>query len=662
MHDEPLLFDVAIILLAAFPLLLLGRRFRVPEVLSYIVAGIIIGPHALRFIRDGERVETIAELGVALILFFIGLHVPLARLRALGRTAFFSGPVQMGLTALIVAVITMATGRPFRVGIFYGLLVALGSTAVVLPILTTRDEIGAPFARKFLGVSLFQDLAVIPLMLLVPAFAMGTEGAPSTADVFTRVVIAIVGVALLIVVSRVVVPRLFSAISRYGRETFTAASLVVIVATIAIAHRLGISPALGAFAAGLVVGDTDFIHEIEGVLRPFRDFLSALFFTSIGMLLDPLFVIRHPLLIAVMVVGVIGLKVIAAYPAFRLSPALRRTSVRAAFAIAPIGEFSFLLAQAGKRVGLLGEIGEQAFVAVAVVTLGATPLLLSAGAAIARRIHETEVEDDHHERDPLRRHIIIVGYGLNGQNVARVLVSTGVRHIVLEEDPDRIAAARRNGSRAIMADAGDPHALHLAGIDDAVAVIIAISDPDGTRRIVRFCRTINPDVHVIVRTRYIAEVERLRELGADEVIPEEFETSLEIVTRTLRVLCVPQNVVANQLRLLRDEGYRLLRDPAVRATDGRRLSAIFAAGMSQTYIILPDVYAEGRTIEELGLTEEGVGVAALLRDGRALSPLPTDEPLQAGDTMLLVGAHEDLTRALAKLERGGVSEPAASPA
>ena len=651
-HDEPLLFDVAIILLAAFPLLFVGRLFRVPEVLSYIVAGIIIGPYALGFIRDTDRIETIAELGVALILFFIGLHVPLARLRALGRTAFLSGPVQMILTAAGVAVVTVAIGRELRVGIFYGLLVALGSTAVVIPILTTRDEVGAPFARKFLGVSLFQDLAVIPLMLLVPAFALGSAGAPPAGLVFTRVAIAIGGVALLIVVSRVVVPKLFSAIARLGRETFTAASLVLIVATIVIASRLGISPALGAFAAGLVVGDTEFIHEIEGVLRPFRDFLSALFFTSIGMLLDPEFVLHNPLLIITLFVGVVALKVLAAYPAFRISPALRRTSVRASFAIAPIGEFSFLLAQAGERVGLLGPAGEQTFVAVAVMTLAASPLLVWSGSAIAQRIREDASEDHFTERDPLHGHIIIIGYGLNGQNVARVLVSTGVKHVVLEEDSLRIAAARQNGSRAVMADAADPHALHLAGVEQAVAVIVAISDPDGTRRIVRFCRTMNPDVRLIVRTRYIAEVERLRALGADEVIPEEFETSLEIVTRTLRVMGVPQNIVANQLRLLRDEGYRMLRDPAVRATDGRRLSAIFAAGLSQTYLILPDTYAEGRTIEELALTEEGVGVAALLRDGRALSPLPTDEPLQPGDTMLLVGAHEDLTRVVGRLERG----------
>jgi monovalent cation:H+ antiporter-2, CPA2 family len=290
-----------------------------------------------------------------------------------------------------------------------------------------------------------------------------------------------------------------------------------------------------------------------------------------------------------------------------------------------------------------------------VVTLAASPLLVTAGRWIADHIHESVGDHEADEREePLRRHIIIVGYGLNGQNVARVLVSTGIRHVVLEEDADRVSAARAAGSRAILADAADPWALQLAEIDHAVAVIIAISDPEGTRRIVRFCRTINRDVHIIVRTRYVSEVERLRDLGADEVIPEEFETSLEIVTRTLRVLGVAQNVVANQLRLLRDEGYRMLRDPAVRATDGRRLSALFAAGTSQTYLVLPETYAEGRTIEELGFADDGVGVAALLRDGKALSPLPMNEPLQVGDTMLLVGAHEDLTRAVSRLDHEAV--------
>ncbi len=656
MHDAPLMVDVAIILLASLPLLFLGRRFKVPVVLSYILAGVIIGPHALGFIRDADRVETIAELGVALILFFIGIHVPLARLKALGRTAFLSGPIQMGLTTLVVAGITVALGTTFRMGLFYGALVSLGSTAVVLPLLTERDELGSPFARRFLGVSLFQDLAVIPLMLLVPAFAAGERGAPGAGAVFSRLVVATASVALLIVIARVVVPRFFKAISGLGREAFTGAAVVLIVGTIALADRIGISAALGAFAAGMVVGDTEFIHEIEGILRPFRDFLSTLFFTSIGMLLDIEFVLANPLLIVLAVVGVVVVKVTCSYPAFRASPAMKRTSIRAAFAIAPIGEFSFLLAQEGKRLGVMTLRAEQTFLSVAVVTLAATPLLITAGRWIADRIHESVTDDEDPGRESLRRHIVIIGYGLNGQNVARVLKSIGIAHVVMEEDADRVAAAREAGSRAILADAGDPHALKLAEISSAIAVIIAISDPDGTRRIVRFARIENPDVHVIVRTRYVAEVDRLRDLGADEIIPEEFETSLEIVTRTLRLMGVPQNVVANQLRLLRDEGYRMLRDPAVRATDGRRVSALFAAGTSQTYLVLPDTSSEGRSIDELHLGDESVGVAALLRDGKALSPLPTTEPLRAGDILLLVGAHEELTRAVSRLERSSTKE------
>ena len=652
MHGESLLIDVAITLVAAFPLLLLGKRFGVPEVLSFIAAGIIIGPHALRFIGDPARIDEIAEIGVALILFFIGLHVPLGRLRALGRTAFLGGPLQMGLTILLVTGIALAFGVALRLGIFYGVLVALGSTAVVLPILAMRDEVAAPFARRFLGVSLFQDLAVIPLMLLVPAFASG-KGAPSLGAVMTRVAIAVIGVVVLILVARVVVPRLFRAMARVGREAFTAAAIVLMVGTIAIAEQLGISPALGAFAAGLVVGDTEFIHEIEGILRPFRDFLSALFFTSIGMLLDPRFFLANPLLILAIVLGVVIVKVLAAYPAFRLSHAMQRTSVRAAFAIAPIGEFSFLLAQAGKSAGVLHERSEQTFVAVAVVTLAATPLLVSAGKWLSDSIHEVSPENAaEHGEKPLHGHIIIAGYGLNGQNVGRVLVSTHIRHVILDEDPDRITAAREAGSRALLADGADPDALMLAGIERAAAVIVAISDPDGTRRIVSFCRKLNKSVHIIVRTRYVAEVERLRKLGADEVIPEEFETSLEIVERALRVLCVPQNIIANQLRVLRDEGYAMLRDPGARASS-RRLSALFAAGTSQTYLVLPDAWVENKRINELKLQQDNVAVAALLRDGKALSPLPLDEPLQPGDTMLLVGAHEDLTRAIARLEHPG---------
>ena len=647
-----LLFDVAVILAAAFPLLFLGKRFHVPEVIAYLVTGIVIGPHALGWIRDTREVEVIAELGVALILFFVGLHLPFDKLRSLGKTTLVSGSLQMGLTVLLVVLVGMPFGSDPRRSAFYGILIALGSTAVVLPLLATRDEMGAPFARRFLGVSLFQDLAVIPLMLLVPAFGSGGN-APPLPRVLTRVAIAVVGVFVLILVARVIVPRLFRRIAALGsREVFTAGVIVLIVATIAAAGRLGISAALGAFAAGVVVGDTEFIHEIGGILRPFRDFLSALFFASIGMLLDPGFLFSALPLVLATVVAVVFIKVAAAYPAFRAGSALPRTSLRAAFAIAPVGEFSFLLALEGKRLGVLGPEDEQLFVSVAVLTLGTTPLFVAAGLKLAERLRSRPEPADERE-PPLSGHIVIIGYGLNGLNVAHVLTETRIPHVVMEEDPARAEIARENGSRVVVADAASPEGLEAAGIARALALVIAISDPDGTRRIVRLCRRENANVHIIVRTRYVSQVEPLRALGADEVIPEEFETSVEIVSRLMRLLAVPGNVVAAQIRVLRDEAYRLLRDPAVRAAEGRRLSAALEAGTALTFFVLPETTAAGRTLAELGVADDRVAVPAMIRRGAPYSPAPVDEPLQSGDTLFLVGAHEDLMRVMSRLEGKG---------
>lgn len=651
MHDQRFLIDVAIVLGVAFPVLVLGRFLRIPELISYLLAGIAIGPHALRLIRDAAQVEAIAEVGVALILFFIGLHVPLQKLRTLGKTTFVSGSLQMAFTVAAVATVGMLLGLEWRLATFCGLLVALGSTSVVMPVLATREEIGAPYAGRFLGVSIFQDFAVIPLMLLVPAFASG-RNAPPVTTVATRVLLAVVGVVLLVLVARIVVPRLFTRIAVLGRETFTAGAIVLIVATIAIADRLGISAALGAFAAGIVVGDTEFIHEVAGILRPFRDFLSVLFFASIGMLLQPRFLFENLLLVLGTMLVVVAIKVAAAYPAFRLGSALPRTSLRAAFAVAPIGEFSFLLALEARKHGIMSAYNEQLFISVAVLTLAATPLLVVVGNRWAERLRggQTDIEEDPAQQKPSAQQIILIGYGLNGQNITRVLLETSVPHVVIEEDPRRAEIARRTGCRVIVADAADPDALNAAGIRHSLAVVVAISDAEGTRRIVQRCRRMNPEVRIVVRTRYISEVETLRALGANEVIPEEFETSLEIVTRLLRILSVPGNIVAAQLRILRDEGYRMLRDPALRAAEGRRLSAVLTAGTSQTFLVMPDSKAEGKTLAELSVADDHVAVPAMLRDGKPVSPAPMNEPLQGGDTLFLVGAHEDLLRVLDRME------------
>jgi CPA2 family monovalent cation:H+ antiporter-2 len=483
----------------------------------------------------------------------------------------------------------------------------------------------------------------------VPAFASG-RGAPPLPRIFTRVGVAIAGVAALILVARVVVPRFFRRVAALGsREVFTAGVIVLIVATIAAAGRLGISPALGAFAAGVVVGDTEFIHEIGDILRPFRDFLSVLFFASIGMLLDPASLWAALPLVLGAVAAVLVVKVAAAYPAFRAAGALPRTSLRAAFAIAPIGEFSFLLAQEGKRFGVLQPSDEQLFVSTAVLTLAATPVVVAAGIRFAERLSGRPEPAEEGERE-LSGHVVVIGYGLNGLVIAHVLTESGIEHVVVEEDPHRAEIARQNGSRTVVADAAAPEGLETAGIARARAAVVAISDPDGTRRIVRLCRQENPDLHILVRTRYVSQVEPLRMLGANEVIPEEFETAVEISSRLMRLLAVPGNVVAARIRELRDQAYRMLRDPAMRSAEGRRLSATLEGGAAVTFFVLPDTSAEGCTLAELRVADDHVTVPAMMRGGAPYSPAPTDEPLRRGDMLFLVGAHEDLMRVMARLE------------
>ncbi len=656
MPGRELLRDVVVVLVAAFPVLYLFRRLRLPQIVGFLVTGVAIGPHALGFLGDAHRVGEVAELGVVLILLFVGLQFPIDKILELGRTAVLGGALQMGLTIAAAAAGSFLFGSAPGVALFHGFLVAVSSTAVLLPILSARDELASPYGRCFLGVALFQDLAVIPLVLLVPALAPGGSG-PALASVLYRVGIAVVATVLLVAGARRLLPRLLDAVARLGsRETFTGGVFVVVLAMIGLAELAGVSAAMGAFAAGIVLGESDHVHEVAATLAPLRDLLSSLFFVSIGMLLDPGFLVRHAALVGSTTFLVLALKLAGAFGALRLGGVVPRTALRAAIALATIGEFSFVLVRAAGPYRLLDADGVQVFVSAAVITLALAPFLVSAGPRIAAGLPERVegvVADDLHGGGALKRHVVVVGAGLSGRNVARVMAETGIPYVLVDVDPERVALVRREGLRAIRADATAADGLRAAGIESALGAVLSIPDPDGIRRSVRLCRLLAPDARLIVRTRYVAQVEALRALGADEVIPEEFETSIEIVARVLNLFHLPGNIVSTQIRLLRDETYRRLRDPFTRVTDGRRLSALVAAGTTELFLVLPDTAAEGRTLGQLNLELEHVAVPALLRDGQPFAPPSMDLVVQPGDTLLLVGAHEDLARVTARLEREG---------
>ena len=649
MWEGTFLRDFAVVLGASFPVLFLCRRLKLPQIVGFLVTGVAIGPHALGWVREARRVETIAEFGVALILLFVGLEFPIRRLKALGRTSLVGGSLQMALTAAGGFALARFAGRAPNEAVFVGLLVSVSSTAVVLPILKQRDELAAPYGRRFLAVALFQDLAVIPILLFLPALVSGS--APRAAAVAGRVAVAIAGVALLVAVARRAAPRLLDAVARMGsRETFTGAVVVLVLVMVAAGERAGVSAAMGAFAAGIVLGESDHVHEVAATLAPLHDLLSSLFFVSVGMLLEPAFLVSHPLEVGAVVVGLVALKAAASFVALRAAGTVPRTAARASLALANVGEFSFVLATTGVALGLLSGDARQTVVAATVGTLILAPFLVAAGPAFAVRLPEAvEGAEDGGEK-PRARHIVVVGAGLNGTNVARVLQETGIPHVLVDIDPERVAAARREGLDALRADATGPEGLAAAGVARCLGLVVTIPDPDACRRVVRLARAHAPTARILVRTRYVKEVETLRSLGADEVIPEEFETSIELVARVLRLLHVPGNIVATQIRLLRDEAYRRLRDPQSKAAGGRRLAALVAAGTSELFLVLPDAPADGRLLTELDLPAAHVAVPAVLRDGVPFAPPPEDFRVAAGDTLVLVGAHEDLARVLVRLE------------
>jgi CPA2 family monovalent cation:H+ antiporter-2 len=650
---QDLLRDLTIVLAASLPILFLFRKLRLPAIVGFLATGALIGPHALSFLRDTEHVEAMADFGVVLILFFVGLEFPLARLGRLAKTTTLAGALQMGLCAGGLAVALHALGEAWGAAVFAGLLVSLSSTAVVLPALAERDELAAPHGHRFLAVSLFQDLALVPLLLVLPALApASTAGAVGPAGVVRHVAVALGGVTLLAAAARFVVPWLLDRVARLGsREGFTGAVLVLVLVLVSLSAHAGVSPAMGAFVAGIVLAESEYLHEVVAALAPFRELLSCVFFVSIGMLLDPRLVVERPALVLLAVTLVLVWKTATAFAALRLAATAPRTAARAALALAGVGEFSFVLAKAGRPLGLLAPEREELFVAIAVATLALAPLLVAVSSRVAAVLPDIpDSEPEGESAPPLARHVVVAGYGLNGQNVARVLLVTHIPHVVLDVDVDRVARARAAGSRAIRADATSAESLAAAGIERALALVVATSDPDATRRAVRLARTRSATLRIIVRTRYVSEVEALRAAGADEVIPEEFETSIEIVARILRVFHLPGNVVAAQIRLLRDEAYRRLRETSGRRDEGRRLAAFVEAGTTELFLVLPDTFADGRTLSSLELEHEHVTVPALLRDGKPFAPPDPELRVVAGDTLLLVGAHEDLARAISKLE------------
>lgn len=543
-----ILKDLVVVFAVALVVVPLLNRIKVPSIAGFIFAGTLVGPHALGLVGNAHEVELLAELGVVLLLFGIGIELSLDRLRRLWKPIAMGGALQVALTATAAAVIAIQLGLGTRAAVFIGFIVAVSSTAIVLRGLQARGEVDAPHGRLTLGVLVFQDLCVVPMILAIPLLAGGAAGAGrwEVIEASLKALGVLVGV---MVGARLVVPRALGLIARTRqRDLFILAVFLICVGTAWVVSLAGISLALGAFLAGMVVAGSDYRHQALADLIPLREVLTSLFFISVGMLFDPRALWGGAGATLLVVGGMVFGKLIVMVLVGAVMRLPLRVSVLAGVALAQVGEFSFVLMRAAKGTELLPPAAIKTITAAAILTMLLTPLALALGPHVAagagrvrwltRLLGVQSAAEAAECGYCWEDHVIIAGYGVAGQELTRALRGCGgVQYVVVELNPANVQVAADAGDPAVFGDVTNLEVLEHLNIGVARDLVVVINDPDAVSRTVRAARQINPGLHIMVRTRYLADVPLLEAAGASLVVPEEAEAARVIAGRLISRRC-----------------------------------------------------------------------------------------------------------------------------
>jgi len=655
-QEITILRELIILLAVSLPITFLFHKMRLPALVGFLITGVLIGPHGAAFITETRAVERLAEIGVVLLLFTVGLEFSIADIMRSGRQFLIGGGTQVLLTIAAVTGVALAFHSPLPQAVFFGFLASLSSTAIVLKMYSDRAELDTAHGRLATGILLFQDIAVVPMMLLLPIMGQAAiAGAVTPLSVLRTLGMAILGLVVVFFSARKAVPFLLHQVIRLkNREMFFLLVVLLCLGTAWITYSLGLSLALGAFLAGLIVSESEYSHHIVAEIMPFRDYFSSIFFISIGMLLHIRYFAGHwPLLLALTVLLIAAKTFLVIVTAKALRYPIR-SALLAGLGLAQIGEFSFLLAQQGLARGLISGDIFQMFINASILSMLATPFMIHFASRLTERLPSPAVGEGT-EACTLIGHTIIAGYGMNGRNLARTLRATHIPYVILEVNADTIRSARSEGEPIIYGDITRKDVLERAGIACAKVIVFAISDYAAARISVRLARQLNSTIFILVRTRYAAEVEQLYTIGADQVIPEEFETSVEIFSRVLNQYHVPSNVIANQINLIRLEGYKMLRGISLEQENIGRIAALFAGATVDNYQVQPDSAAAGRTLGELDLRKAtGATVVAIARSGKAITNPNPDFKIEVDDILVLLGAHKELDMAVNLLTKGRI--------
>ncbi len=646
--DNSVLDDILLLLAATLVVVVALRRLRLPLIIGFLAVGMAVGPHALGWVAATETTTTLAEFGIVFLLFTLGLEFSLPRMLAMRGEVFRVGGLQVVITTAAVAAIAWAWGLAPEVAVLLGGAVAMSSTAIVLRQLTEQDELNRTHGRLAFGTLLFQDLAIVPFLALASVLALPQEDyAPSV--IGFAILKAAIALVIVLAAGRWLLRPLFHEIAQSrAPELFTFAVLFVAIGSGWATHAAGLSFALGAFLAGMMLAETEYRYQVESGIRPFRDTLLGLFFVTIGMQLDVPDLFRQLPAVAALFAGLIVLKALIVMFVARPSAGGWFKSLRTGIVLAQGGEFGFALLVLLLQNRLIGVDVTQPLLAAITLSMVVSPLLIQHNKRIARFILRESAPaptglarfDEATRALAGREHVMLCGYGRVGQNVARVLEGEGFEFLAIDLDPKRVRAGMAAGDPVLYGDAADEGVLESAGLNRALAVVVTYSDAIRSLATVRAARRLHTDLPILVRAIDDSNLDALLEAGATEVVPETLEAALTLVGNTLHMLDVSPSRVIRRLGDIRRERYKALRsvygrDPAGSVEETGRFR-------EELHMVLlpPGAWVIGKSIREVRERGAEVSFTAVRRDGIVGREPDPDMKLREGDVVVLFGTPE----------------------
>lgn len=651
----PFLTDISVIFCISIFVIFIFNKIKIPSIIGFLLTGALASPYGLGLVNSVHEVEVLAEVGIVLLLFTIGMEFSLESLIQIRKSVLLGGGLQVFLSIVLGFLISNFLDFTITQSIFIGFLISLSSTAIVLTLIQKKGDVDTPHGKTILGILIFQDIIAIPMMLITPMLAGKTASSGDNAYILLFKIIFII--FFVIISYKYLIPKLLEQIVKTRiNELFLITIAGICFGVAVITSNMGLSLALGAFIAGLIISESEYSHQALGHVLPFKEIFTSFFFVSIGMLLDINFFVSNIIVILLLTISALVIKFIAGFIAAASLGYSLRIMVLVGVGISQIGEFSFILSKVGLSNNLLSLHIYQMFLSVSILTMAITPLLISFSPKLAdiillipffSKIKNGSYQIEIEKNTALSNHIVIIGFGLNGQNLSKVAKKANIKYSILEMNPSTVKFYKSLGEPIHYGDATQEIVLNQLNIKMARVVVLAISDASATRKIVDLIRRIDKSIYTIVRTRYLKEMEYLYKIGADEVITEEFETSIEIFSRVLSKYLVPKDEIEDFINVSREEKYHMVRSiPKKTGTSTLKNIELHLSDVEIVSLKLKDKSTiANKSLGELDFRKKyGVTILAIRRNDETISSPDVNLLLRSNDILILVGEIDKINK------------------